>query len=81
MAHIRYRCRTYYVGSFDDEIEAAKARERKAHASICERNYEEPNPIPTKGSPTAVPFMAVPLISSPTGAVAPSRPGYRLYPE
>jgi hypothetical protein len=30
-AHIRYRGKRLYIGSFDDEVEAAKARDRKAY--------------------------------------------------
>ena len=38
-ARIRYRGKTYYLGRFDDEIEAAKARDRKAYELCGELAY------------------------------------------
>jgi len=39
MAQIRYRGKTYYIGRFQDEIEAAKARDRKAYELAGEFAY------------------------------------------
>ena len=38
-AVIKHKGRTYYLGTFDDEIEAAKARDRKAHELQGEYAY------------------------------------------
>jgi hypothetical protein len=39
MAQIRYRGKTYYLGRFKDQIEAAKARDRKAYELCGELAY------------------------------------------
>ncbi len=39
VAHIRYRGETCQIGSFDDEVEAAKARDRKAYELLGEYAY------------------------------------------
>ncbi|MEN6576694.1 MAG: HNH endonuclease [Phycisphaerales bacterium] len=39
MAQIRYRGKTYYLGRFVDEVEAAKARDRKAYELCGELAY------------------------------------------
>jgi len=50
VAAIRWRGKYYYVGSFDDEVEAAKARDRKAyelHGEFAYLNF--PEDFPAKG--------------------------------
>jgi hypothetical protein len=39
LARIRYRGKVYHVGLFDDEVEAAKARDRKAYELLGEYAY------------------------------------------
>jgi hypothetical protein len=39
MAQINYRGKTYYLGRFKDQIEAAKARDRKAYELCGEMAY------------------------------------------
>jgi hypothetical protein len=55
-AMIKHKGETYYLGTFDDEVEAAKARDRKAYELEGEYAYLNfPEDFQHKGPPGSAP--------------------------